>query len=185
MAAALAVKPQVALFLFLPWLWGMPDHGQRVKSAGMLAMVLVIPTAIWMLLMPDTGRMLWQGWLDGLRQNAGVYIGDSPSLWAAGLPVLALAALVGWLVFSRDLNISRPLLALGLPAMRYYSSVALLGAAPVWAVGVGYLSALLTIVIGRPVFWIEPLAMLGYHAWLWWTKRAPAATVAMPEPTVE
>lgn len=166
MAAALAVKPQVALFLFLPWLWGMPDTRRRVKAAGLVAGVLIIPTAIWMLLMPDTGRMLWQGWLDGVRQNSGIYISDSPSLWAAGLPTLAVATLIGWLILSGSLQVSRPLLALGLPAMRYYSSIGLLGAVPVWGVGLGYLSALLTLVIGKPVFWIEPLAMLAYHTWM-------------------
>lgn len=165
MAAAIAVKPQIAAFWLLPWLWGMPDNRQRAKAAGLCGALLAVPLLAWWLLESDTVTALWQEWLAAVRNNSRFYIGDSPSLWAAGAPLLALAALALWLVVSRDVQFSRPLLALGLPALRYYSSIALLGAVPAWGVALGFVSVGLTMIVGQPVFWVEPLAMVAYHAW--------------------
>ena len=105
-------------------------------------------------------------------------MGDSPSFWAAGLPILAVGALIGWLITERSEKQSRPWLALGLPALRYYSTVALLGAVPVWGVALGYATVVLTAVLKKPVFWIEPLVMVGYWIVIYWRGRGKSPQTA-------
>ncbi len=172
LAIGLALKPQAALFWVLPWLWGMENWRKRLQFIAIGSVVFLAPVLIWALFDPNRVIGLWQAWwLDGIRVNTGAYVGDSPSFWAAGFPVLALVALVGWLIIGRSEKPSRPLLALGLPALRYYSTVALLGAVPVWGVALGYVTVTLTAILKKPVFWIEPLVMIGYWAYIYWQRR--------------
>lgn len=180
LALALAIKPQAALFWLLPWLWNLPTPRDRVRGLAVCGTLLLLPMLLWWLAAPGTVTLLWREWVAALGSGAGAYVGDSPSLWAAGLTLPALAALGLWLVFGRHHDVSRPLLALGLPALRYYSAVALVGAAPAWAVLVGYGSAALTLLLGTPVFWLDPLVMAAAGLWRRRQSAERAGTALIP-----
>lgn len=183
LAIGLAVKPQAALFWVLPWLWGVDGWPKRLRLIAIGAVAFLAPMLLWMVFDFNRVVSLWQAWwVDGIRVNTGAYVGDSPSFWAAGLPILAIAALIGWLITGRSEKQSRPYLALGLPALRYYSTVALLGAVPVWGVALGYLTVILTTILNKPVFWIEPLVMVSYWIYTYWRTRP--STSSVPRTTV-
>ncbi|MDX2139574.1 MAG: hypothetical protein SF123_15925 [Chloroflexota bacterium] len=159
----LAIKPQIALFWLLPWFYSLPTHRQRLRYAAICLATFALPMLLWFLADSSRVLQLWGDWGSVLRAGTGAYVGDSPSLWSIGLLPAALLALVLWLVFGRNQQLSRPLLALGLPALRYYSSYGLVGAAPLWGLALAYGVAGLSLVFGQPLFWIEPLVTAVYR----------------------
>ncbi len=178
-ALAMVIKPQAGLFWALPWLWGIENWKRRIQFIAIGAVVFLAPMLVWSIIDFPRVISLWQAWwIDGIRVNTGAYIGDSPSFWAAGSPLLAVLSLIGWLLVGRLEKQSRPLLALGLPALRYYSTVALLGAVPVWGVALGYVAVALTVLLSKPVFWIEPLVMVLYWGYMFWRERQLARKAA-------
>ncbi len=162
---AFLIKPQVALFWLLPWWFSFDDRRQRLHGVLLGLAVAAAALLIWSGLQPLWSAQLWRDWWASLQTGAGAYIGDSPSFWAVGFLPGAVVALALWLVFGRNQRLSRPLLALGLPALRYYSSYALVGAAPAWGIALGYVTVGMSLLFTLPLFWIEPLIVAAY--WLW------------------
>jgi hypothetical protein len=164
-ALALAIKPQAALFWLLPWLWSLRSHRERLLGLAACGGSLLLPMVGWWLVQPDFVLALWGDWAAALGGGSAAYIGDSPSFWSIGWTVPALLALALWLSTGRDARLSRVFLALGLPALRYYSAVALIGAAPAWLVPIGYVSVTLSLLLSSPFYWLDPLAMGAVLLW--------------------
>jgi len=159
----LAIKPQIALFWLLPWFYSLSNQRQRIRYAAMCLAVFALPMLLWFLADASRVWQLWGDWGSVLGAGTGAYVGDSPSLWSIGLIPAALLALLLWLVFGRDHQLSRPLLALGLPALRYYSGYVLVGAAPLWGLALAYGVAGLSLAFAQPLFWIEPFVIAAYR----------------------
>jgi hypothetical protein len=172
-AIAASIKPQTTIFWVLPWLWTLPTYRLRIKYSLAVGMILLIPMAIAFLLSPQMMTQLWQDWLNLTHQTSGVYVGNSLSLWSLGLVLPGLAFLVLSVIFSRNHRIARPMMALGMPAMGYYTSVVLVGALPTWGILVAYGTIALTLLFNHNFFWIEPLVILAYYLWIWWRVRTP------------
>lgn len=163
----LAIKPQIALFWLIPWFYSLPDHRQRIRYGTRCLLVFALPMLMWFVADTSSVSQLWSDWWSVLRAGTGAYVGDSPSLWSVGLVPGALIACLLWLIFGRNHQLSRPLLALGLPALRYYSSYVLVGAAPVWGLILAYVVAGLSLAFSLPLFWIEPLVIVVYRLREW------------------
>lgn len=155
---AILLKPQTALFWTLPWFFGQPNYRRRLRSICVGLITIILLLSVWFLASPAPFSELWTGWLNGIRQHSSAYTGDSPSFWAVEAPLLALTMLVLWLVAGKYLNVSRAFLALGLPAMRYYSMITLVGIVPVqFALIISYLVVVLAVISKQPNFWLEPV----------------------------
>jgi hypothetical protein len=172
-ALAASVKPQTTIFWVLPWLWTLPTYRLRFSYALAVGLVLLVPMAVAFLLAPQMMIQLWQDCFNLMHQTSSVYVGNSLSLWSLGLILPGIAFLILSIVFSRNHRISRPMMALGMPAMGYYTSVVLMGALPTWGLLVAYGTIALTLVLKHNFFWIEPLVILVYYLWLWWRARSP------------
>lgn len=157
------IKPQVALFWLLPWWHSFEDRRERTYSLMIGAGVGVVAVLLWIVLQPAYSIHLFGEWWASLRAGSGAYIGDSPSFWSVGFLPGAVVALLLWIVFGHNHQLSRPLLALGLPALRYYSSYALVGAAPTWGIALGYATGGLSLMLALPLFWLEPLIIALYR----------------------
>lgn len=179
---AASVKPQTTIFWVLPWLWALPTYRMRFSYAFAVGMILLIPMGVAFLLAPQMMTQLWQDWYALTRQTSGVYVGNSLSLWSLGLIVPGLIFLLLSVVFSRNHKVSRPMMALGMPAMGYYTSVVLAGSLPTWGILVAYGTIALTLVSNHNFFWIEPLVIVGYYLWMWWKsrKQKPSPHVELP-----
>jgi hypothetical protein len=67
------------------------------------------------------------------------------------------------------------MMALGMPAMGFYSGVVLIGVLPTWGILVSYASVGLTVVSHTNFYWIEPIVMVAY--WAWQYRHAPQASL--------
>lgn len=174
-AMAASVKPQTTIFWVLPWLWTLPTHRVRIAYAFGVGMSLLIPMGVAFVLAPQMMTQLWRDCLDLMRQTSGVYVGNSLSLWSLGLIVPGIFFLILSVVFSRNHRIARPMMALGMPAMGYYTSVVMVGTLPAWGILVAYGTIAVTLVTNHNFFWVEPLIILAYYGWLWWRTQRPSS----------
>ncbi len=175
-ALAASIKPQTTIFWVLPWLWTLSTWRIRFTYSLAVGAILFIPMGIAFLIAPQMMTALWQDWFRLTRETSGVYVGNSLSLWSLGLIIPGIIFLILSVVFSRQHKLSRPMMALGMPAMGYYTSVVMVGALPTWGILVAYVSITLTLLFNHNFFWLEPLFIVAYYAWLWWRGRS-AATV--------
>lgn len=144
MALAVLIKPQAAAFWCVPWI--LADWR---RGAWLALLVGAVSGASWLL-----AGEVWASWRLAAGAHGHYYAVNNASLWSAGAPVGALVCGLALLRWGRDEQVARPLWALAAPVSSYYGGVGLLGAGPVWVVGVSWVAAL------TGALWLEPVVML-------------------------
>lgn len=163
-AGLILLKPQIA-FVVLPWYlirWLLHDRKQIVRFAGLTALLVVFPLVI----RPG----VYLEWLAAAQAQTALRFAASPGLFAFttfAVPIWIPAVLGGLIALAGlwlDPHSSWAAQLLALPGGRWYDSVLLLNAAPVWfAVPLSWLTFALAAWLKNSV----PLVLIPVGILLW------------------